>query len=510
MKNEIMASFLLAGAVLLLGAGGYLTLSGAEANATAQENMTANVSIPEPVVVANVTNVSAIENVSSNATSANQSADNATSIINATANMTNSTVSNHTNVTIVYNDSGTYGGSSNSGSSGGGSGSSGSGSHTSTPANNPANTINGSGGLLHYNDCLAISNGKVCLEDIAVDSPNEAILTVYDAKGKQVSNVQVAPGGDEVASLGNGKSIYISVYSTAINGSDIQALVYIRGSGIYSGQSVLVSQGMLAIGDCVKLAYSNVCLEDVAMDWPHQAIFSVYDTNGRLISNVMAPVAEQVSVIIGDGKSVSITVSQTIIANGSAWANTTVKYASSDFGGKLLFYGECVNTSHASVCLADIAAKSPYEAMLEVYDGLTGKLSSNVMVAPGASEQVKLDDTRAVTVYVYGTMASGSSVWALVSATDTKISNNAVSGTIGFDECVSSDFAKVCLYDFDSNSPNNPIFEVYNAGGDFVSNVMVAPGASKTVRVGNSSSAEISVLSKDLNAYTATVSIAKG
>jgi hypothetical protein len=267
---------------------------------------------------------------------------------------------------------------------------------------------------------------------------------------------------------------------------------------------------MLEIGDCVNLANSSVCLEDVAADWPHQAIFSVYDATGKFISNVMVPAQEPTSVVIGGGKNILITVSQTIITNGSAWANTTIKYTSSDFGGKLLFYGECVNTSHASVCLADIAAKSPNEAMLEVYDGLTGKLLSNVMVAPGTSEQVKLDNTRAVTVYVYGTMVDGSSVWALVSATDTKISNNAVSGTIGFDECVSSDFAKVCLYDFDSSSPNNPIFEVYNAGGDFVSNVMVGPGASKTVRVGNSSSAEISVLGKDLNAYTATVSIARG
>jgi hypothetical protein len=506
MKNEIMASFLLAGAVLLLGVGGYMTLSGAGANDTVQENITANASVPH--VVANATNVlanaSIPKNISGNGSAiANQSA-NASNIINTTSNLTNGTVSNHTNITIVYNDTGTYGGS-----SGGNSGSSSSG-RNSHPANNTitANTINGSGGLLHYNDCLTVSNGKVCLSDLAAESPNDAILTVYDAKGKLSSNIEVAPNGNGIASLGNGKFIYVSVYSTAINGSDIQALVYIRDSGIYSRQSVLVSQGMLQIGDCVNLANSSACLEDVAVDWPHQAIFSLYGANGKFISNVMVQVQDPTSIVIGGGKDILITVSQTIITNGSAWANTTVKYTSSDFGGRLLFYDECVNTSHASVCLSDMDTKT-HDAILTVY-GANGKFSSNIQIAQGASEQVNVDDSNAVMIYVYGTMASGSSVWALVSATDTKIGNNAVSGTIGFDECVSNDVAKVCLYDFDSSSPNNPIFEVYNAGGDLVSNVMVAPGASKTVRITNSTSAEISVLSKDLNAYTATVSIARG
>jgi hypothetical protein len=527
MKNEIMASFLLAGAVLLLGVGGYITLSGTEANSTSQENMTANVSIPQPAVVANATNVSNTParnvsgNGSANATNVTGAVANSTAANNTANTTANGTASHRTNITIVYNDTPYYyGGSSSGSSSSSSSGSSGSSSGSNSQNNtHPANTthpnstiLSSSGGLLRYNDCLAVSNGKVCLSDIAAESPNEAILAVYDAKGNKVSNVMVAPNGHEAVSLGDGKIIYISVFSTAISGTNIQALAYISNSGIASGQSV--SQGNMNIGDCVGLANSSVCLADIAADYPHQAIFSAYDANGRLISNVIVPVGEPISVVIGNGKSISVTVSQTTITNGSAWATVTVRYIASDFTGKLLYYGECINTSHASVCLADVAASSPYEAVFEVHDIDTGKLLSNVMVAPGTSKQAKLDDSSAVLIYVYGTMINGSSVWTLADATEEATDSGSVSGTIGFDECVSSDFAKVCLSDIGMDSPHDAILTLYGPSGDFISNVEIAPGSSKTIPIDDSSSAAISVMSTafDMNTSTfeAAVVLARG
>ncbi|MCX6773560.1 MAG: hypothetical protein NTY68_00995 [Candidatus Micrarchaeota archaeon] len=513
MRKEIMASFFLAGALLLVGLSGYAAIFNSGDNSTVQGNsngsLLANHTVANathaPVLanksIAGTANSTQLQNSSNGSSGKHDSAVQNSTLDNQSSSKTqNSTVTlNNTNTTVV-NDTlilYPYSPYSSSGSSS---------HHSSSHTNNntvPANsTATSSSGVLHYDDCLAVSNGKVCLLDIAVDSPNDAILAVYDAKNRHISTILLAPNANRNVDLGDGKSIFISVYDTAINGSDIQALVYISNSKFdYSRETTV--QGTLDIGDCINMSFSSVCLSDVAIDPPHDAILSVYDSQGRPISDVIIPVNKSKSIVIGNGRAISVKVSETMITNTSAWAVVTITYTSADFKGNLLFYDDCINTSFSSVCLKDVGTSAPHSAMFEVRNLLTGD-ASNIMVAPGSSEELKLGNTKAVSVYVYGTMVEGSSVWALASATDMTINVDSVTGTVGFDECIHNDAARVCLSDISMDSPHDAILAIYDSSGDLVSNKIISPGHSKTVSIDDSSSVKISVISTTFDLNTST------
>ena len=508
MRKEIMASFFLAGALLLVGLSGYAAIFNSGDNSTVQGNSsgsllanhsvanTTHASVLANKSVAGTANSAQLQN-SSNGSSAGQNStlDNQSSSktqnSTITLNNTNTTVVNDTLILYPYSPYSSSGSSSHHSSS-----------HNNTIVSSVNSTATSSSGVLHYDDCLVISNGKVCLSDIAIDSPNEAILAVYDAQNRHISTILLAPNANRNVDLGDGKSIYVSVYDTAINGSDIHALVYISNSKFDYSREITV-QGTLDIGDCINMSFSSVCLSDVAKDSPHDAILSVFDSQGRPISDVIIPVNKSKAIVIGNGRAISVKVSETMITNASAWAVVTITYTAADFKGNLLFYDDCINTSYSSVCLKDVGISAPHSAMFEVRNILTGD-ASNIMVAPGSSEELKLGNTKAVSVYVYGTMVEGSSVWALASASDVTINADIVTGTVGFDECIHNDAARVCLSDISMDSPHDAILAIYDSNGDLVSNKMIAPGSSKTVSMDGTSSVKVSVISTTFDLNTGT------
>jgi len=514
MRKEIMASFFLAGVALLLGLSGYMVMFNSPDNSTVQENSSSSLVSS----IANSTNASVSANNSlSNATapeshsSANGTVGNQSSAQNATlANQSSSGTQNTTSNTTVTNTT-TVVDLTNTSDGSGSSGSSSSGSHHHHHSSNTDNNVvpvdtgaTSALGIIHYDDCLEISNGEVCLSDIAVESPNEAILAVYDAQGRHIRTIMLAPNENRNVDLGDGKAIYVSVYDTAINGSDIQSLVYISNS-VFDYSREIAVEGTLDLGDCINMSFSSVCLSDVAVDPPNDAILSVYDSQGRLISNVIAPVNVSKTIVIGNGRAISVMVSETSpgYTVGSVWAIVTIRYTIADFNGNLLFYGECFNTSHSSICLEDIGASAPHSAIFRVHNLVSGN-ESNLMVAPGSSEDLNLDSTKAVSVYVYGTAVNGSSIWALASATEMVIDADRVSGTVGFDDCIHNGAAEVCLYDIEMDSPHSAILKVYNPEGGFVLNKIISPGSSRTVSINGTSSVRISVESTTFDLNTGT------
>jgi hypothetical protein len=491
MRNEVMASVLVAGVLLLLGAGGYVTMSemtdDVAQNDTIQ-NVTANVSVT--ILELNSTNVSE----GGNNTLANLSASNDTVSSNTTSvsgNATNRTaVSNATNASS----------SSPTGDRGGGSG-------------RDRRTITGtnsSGGLLHYGDCLAITIGRACLEDVGADY-GEAILAVYNSSSSHVSNVMVAPGDSETALLGNGKAMKIDVSETAINGTEIEAIVYIENSDIDSGPTV--SDGRMYVGDCVALDYSTLCLSDIDENSLYEAVFSIYDAQDRFIDTVSAYPGEPVSIAVGDGKAASILVSQTMRSNTTEWAIASIRETNAEFDETLLFYGECMPIAYGYVCLKDVAVSSPHEAIFNVSDILTDEVS-NLMVAPGSYGTVDFATSpREVTVYVHSTLINGTLVWATLTTSTATRTPRTVSGMLDFDECLDAGFAKACLADLAVDEPHAAILAVYDSDGNFVSNAMIAPGDSELVSVSDSANARISVDSTTflpgVNAFKAEVSISR-
>jgi hypothetical protein len=506
MRNEVMASFLLAGVLLLLGAGGYITVSEMGANETAQ-NAT-NVSAP----IAETTNFSVtvpvVQNVPENLTETNQTAAETANATNETVAVAN-TIDNTTrsNNTYIYNDTNPY---SNGGGNGGGSGN-----------NNNRRTITGtnsSGGLLHYGDCLAISSGRVCLEDVATKDPYEAILGVYDSSNRKVSTIMVAPsfGSDKTVSLGNGRAIYVKVYETAINGTDVQAVVYISNSNVDSGPTL--SDGRMYIGDCVKLEFTSVCLDMISHGDPYHAQFNTYDSQDRLIYSSPAYAGDPITIDVGNGKAVSILVSQIVSSNSSEWVIASIKSINADFNALLMFCGDGRFTQHGKISLEDVAVSRPYEAIFEVVNRNDERDRTNIMVKPGSYETAEIDDgAKEISIHVYKTVQNGTLCWALVSMSETDLTSSTATATLNFDECVDAGFAKACLADMAMDVPHNAILAVYDGDGNFVSNVMVAPGGSKLVSVDDSTDARISVSETDFiydmsgfSTASAVVSISRG
>jgi hypothetical protein len=499
MRNEVMASVLVAGVLLLLGAGGYITMSEMATDETAQ-NVTANISVI--TIEMNDTNVSA-EN---NGTLSNLSASNDTVPANITTNTT-SISGNATNKTTVSNATNASS-SSSTGDRGGGSG----------RERRTITGTNSSGGLLHYGDCLAVSYGRVCLEDVAVEYPNEAILGVYGSNNRKVSTIMVEPtfGSDKTVSLGNGRAIYVKVYETAINGTDVQAVVYVTNSNVDAGPTI--SDGRMYAGDCVELEFTTVCLDRIDHGDPYHAIFHTYDSQDRLIYSSPAYAGDSITINVGNGKAVSILVSQIVSSNTSEWAIASIKSINADYNALLMFCGDSRFTQHGRISLEDVAASRPYEAIFEVMNRDDERDRTNIMVKPGSYETAEIDDgAKAISVHVYKTVINGTLCWALASISETELTSRTATATLGFDECVDAGFAKACLSDMAMDVPHEAILAVYAEDGSFVSNVMVAPGGSKLVSVDDSTDARISVSETsfiyDMSGFStasAVVSISRG